>query len=130
MTPEAQRIAIAEACGIKCAGCGNTGTRTKFGKAEYARIRASNPVWSKWPEIEPDIECHHNELPDYLNSLDAMHDVEKMLTEEQAEAYFCHLRHTFKQREGEGIETYYIHATATQRAEAFLHTIGKWKEGA
>ena len=89
MTPEQQRIAIAEACGWK------TGYR--------------------------DPEAWHP-LPDYLNDLNAMHEAEGILTNEQIEVY-C----SFLQKPQWGI-WWGIHATAAQRAEAFLRTIGKWEE--
>ena len=66
-------------------------------------------------------------LPDYLNDLNAMHDAEKVLTPEQLVDY-CAFR--LRATTGEGCVTDYkmIRATASQRAEAFLRTIGKWKE--
>ena len=61
-------------------------------------------------------------LPDYLNDLNAMHDAEKVLTNEQLEVY-CNILH----KPNHGVY-WAIHATASQRAEAFVRTIGKWKE--
>jgi hypothetical protein len=90
MTPEAQRIAIAEECGWK------TGYR--------------------------DPEAWHP-LPDYLNDLNAMHEAEKMLVSLQWVSYSRRLQTLCDES-----VTWPIHATASQRAEAFLRTIGKWKE--
>jgi hypothetical protein len=90
VTPEQQRIAIAEACGWK------TGYR--------------------------DPEAWHP-LPDYLNDLNAMHDAEKTLTYAQGgEMTLWIQRMTCA---GYGPQLF---ATASQRAEAFLRTIGKWEE--
>ena len=89
VTPEAQRIAIAEACGWK------TGYR--------------------------DPEAWHP-LPDYLSDLNAMHEAEKVLNEKQD-----HIMNDTLWDMCEG-RKYLWHATASQRAEAFLRTIGKWKE--
>ena len=89
MTPEAQRIAIAEACGWK------TGYR--------------------------DPEAWHP-LPDYLNDLNAMHDAEKVLTSEQVTSYVYSLESMNERWSTPAF------ATASQRAEAFLRAIGKWKE--
>lgn len=61
-------------------------------------------------------------LPDYLNDLNDMHEAEKVLTNEQLEVY-CNILH----KPNHGVY-WAIHATASQRAEAFLRTIGKWEE--
>jgi len=102
MTPEQQRVAIAEACGWK------TGYR--------------------------DAVSSVTALPDYLNDLNAMHEAEKVLGILERGTYQNILGsacggireddggHFVSHRES-------IHATASQRAEAFLRTIGKWKEG-
>ena len=98
MTPEQQRTAIAEACGWK------TGYR--------------------------DPEAWHP-LPDYLNDLNAMHDAEKVLTGQAASDYDMHLWIVIKRDWDEANNPLATiaswHATAAQRAEAFLRTIGKWE---
>jgi len=61
--------------------------------------------------------------PNYCIDLNAMHEAEKVLTREQINAFCQKL-----------FPTNYcgvwwsIHATARQRAEAFLKTLGKWEE--
>ena len=108
MNPEQQRIAIAEACGWK------TGYR--------------------------DPEAWHP-LPDYLNDLNAMHEAEETLDASQCAEYarqlmkhhptYCVtvLDNRFAPTEEIAYQTYQLlHATATQRAEAFLRTSGKWEE--
>jgi len=104
MTPEAQRIAIAEACGWRCT----------------ASFKEAFACW-----VKPDGMDHQTEwLPDYLNDLNAMHEAEKVLdTVTQRGDYWDYL---FSLTDG---EFEMCHATAAQRAEAFLRTIGKW-EGA
>jgi hypothetical protein len=59
-------------------------------------------------------------LPDYLNDLNAMHEAEKVLTADQWFEYdrLMPLRDPQK-----------IHATAAQRAEAFIKTLGLNKKG-
>ncbi len=57
-------------------------------------------------------------IPDYLNDLNAMHQAEKVLTKDEATTYAC------GKLRGGLFDA--VHATASQRAEAFLHTIGKW----
>ncbi len=59
------------------------------------------------------------ELPDYCNCLNAMHEAEKTLTADQWYEYDSKIPLRDPQK---------IHATAQQRAEAFLKAIGKWKE--
>ena len=108
MNPEQQRIAIAEACG--------------------------------WTEIEPCTCCdgvsrgytptpvaHKKHLPNYLNDLNAMHEAEELFyakpdTLECAERMRDYSKWLWL------IAKYPLHATAAQRAEAFLRTIGKWEE--
>jgi len=90
MTPEQQRVAIAEACG-----------------------------WTVW-------SCG---VPDYLNDLNAMHDAEKVLGEKRIRSYAFTLAQVLDTSPTVDLDDQFlnIHATAAQRAEAFLRTIGKWK---
>jgi hypothetical protein len=71
-------------------------------------------------------------IPDYLNDLNAMHEAEKMLTQDQLIDYSRHLGklvtiHLPASRAA-WMDFKLINSTASQRAEAFLRTIGKWKE--
>jgi hypothetical protein len=65
-------------------------------------------------------------LPDYCNDLNAMHEAEKILSDESHADYACELVKTIRQN-GEWFES--VSATAAQRAEAFLKTINKWEGG-
>jgi hypothetical protein len=94
MTPEAQRIAIAEACGL-----GDYNTSMNGWHAEYIR-----------------------QLPDYLNDLNAMHEAEKAMSVNDRNLYIDTLGTTYHD------SWEFCTATAAQRAEAFLKTIGKWEE--
>ena len=97
MTPEQQRVAIAEACGWK---------------TEYRDAVSSVTA-----------------LPDYLNDLNAMHDAEKVLNADQMISMDYHLDVVVGNgRQGLNCEYFLWSATAAQFAEAFLRTIGKWKE--
>ena len=62
---------------------------------------------------------------DYCSDLNAMHEAEKTLTEEQCVFVRLHLR---ERLENYPASRYTWHATARQRAEAFLRTLGKWEE--
>lgn len=102
MKPEQIRIAIAEACGWK---------RHAYGLGWYK---------GKHPAL-----MSGRAIPDYLNDLNAMHEAEKVLTDEQGVLYgsiLAHIRTRFTDSK------WMWHADASQRAEAFLRTIGKWKE--
>ena len=59
--------------------------------------------------------CH----PDWCNDLNAMHEAEKTLTSAQLLDYIAFLFDTCYEA---------TVATARQRAEAFLRTLGKWEE--
>ena len=62
-------------------------------------------------------------IPDYLNDLNAMHEAEKVLVRLQWVSYLRRLQTLCDES-----VSWPIHATAAQRAEAFLRTIGKWEE--
>jgi len=99
MKPEEQRIAIAEACGYKLTPL------------------AQNPSQRTWQYRGATIE-----LPDYLNDLNAMHEAEKLLKSEQHFTFQVELARVIN------TTTYplnfaLLHATAAQRAEAFLRTL-------
>lgn len=105
MTPEAQRIAIAEACGWHCDNC------------DEPPSVCQGCIWT---------EDSSRRIPDYLNDLNACHEMEKVLRDAYNPAksspqdwvIFC-------LNLGE-IEEEPIHATAAQKAEAFLKCLGKW----
>jgi len=99
MTPEQQRIAIAESCGWT--ECVNNPAR--------GRGLLGLPPQSSFLGL--------TSVPDYLNDLNDMHEAEKVLTADQWYKYdrLMPLRDPQK-----------IHSPAAQRAEAFLRTIGKW----
>lgn len=71
--------------------------------------------------------------PDYCGDLNAMHEAEKTLIFSERKLF----RYCLQKVKGSEIEDGVViaidecvHATARQRAEAFLRTIGKWKEAA
>lgn len=67
------------------------------------------------------------DLPDYLNDFNAMHEAEAHLTEEQHYAYASALARVCHDNEHNN-RTWYHLATAAQRAEAFLRTLNLWKD--
>ncbi len=118
MTPEAQRIAIAEACGY-----------VRQDEKYYHRLYFTHPV--KFPNscalIGTDLRdnCH---IPDYTGSLDAMHEAEGGLTDEQISRYIKMLFGVMYKSQGEIGTAHLWRATAPQRAEAFLRTMNLWTE--
>lgn len=58
-----------------------------------------------------------------------MHEAEKTLTRKQWDTYAEWLGWDDDEFSAKQLPRI-IHVTATQRAEAFLRTVGKWKEGA
>lgn len=102
MTPESQRIAIAEACPNVC----------------HINKALNQAFWndsSKGDDFDP------------LNDLNAMHEAEKVLVSDEQyrifEAWLWRLSSTW--HAGKHPRAY--SSTATQRAEAFLRTLGLWK---
>ncbi len=101
MTPEEQQIAIAMICG-------------------WTRRPATLPGnIHEWNNPEGHMSTR-NSMPDYLNDLDAMHEAEKMLTNDRL--WFM------GSRLGEivPVENPISHATAAERARAFLESYDKF----
>lgn len=78
------------------------------------------------PESDSDSD-EYEPIPNYCKDLDEMHGVEEGLTEIQQRFYQVWLMKIQKADYIVGC-WFAIHATAAQRAEAFVKTIGKWKE--
>ncbi len=119
MNKEKQRIAIAEACGWEKSG------------QPYTGFDGSEVQWWKNPKVLSDDTMT---LPNYPNDLNAMHEAVKCLTEQQRHGYSVLLSGKLWEPEhSRGWEcwrdTFVVsEATAAQRAEAFLKTIGKWSD--
>jgi len=116
MKPEQQRIAIAEACGWE-------NLSSELG-VEFRISERGGFIYVKDP----------------LNDLNAMHEAEKVLTEPQQSIFADRLNmlhniadltypdsNTRGYRKELFAEAFHlIHATAAQRAEAFLRTLNLW----
>ena len=118
MTPKQQRIAIAQACGWT-----NVAPRiVKNVKHEGITVG----IWS-----------NNGWIPQYLKDLNAMHKAEKVLWDtgkameftNQLVGIVCSAR-GFRWDKGTSDDHLMClsHATAAERAEAFLRTISKWEE--
>jgi hypothetical protein len=110
VTPEQQRKAIAEACGWT--------------------YKPAVDFWERNGQLVHGDKGQPTYLPNYLNDLNAMHEAEKVLDPKGKDGSYeywlrtvCHI----PERESAN-GRYFYRATAAQRAEAFLRTIGKWKE--
>jgi len=109
MKPEQQRIAIAEACG-------------------WFHM---NSCWHFPNGAKATADGGPDNVPDYLNDLNAMHEAEQTLWQKNWAS-----RHDFVDKLSRIISPTHGHhlqsgidlldATAAERAEAFLRTIGKW----
>jgi hypothetical protein len=66
---------------------------------------------------------HLDDLPDYLNDLNAMHEAEKTLVDSDNWDLCAYITQLYKITNG-----WSTIATAAQRAEAFLRTLNLWEE--
>lgn len=82
-----------------------------------------------WWQYKGDAPCYKEirVLDAYTSDLNACHEMEKTLTNGQWLIYEYALQSPSAMR-GDYHHRHIIHATAAQRAEAFLRTIGKWTE--
>lgn len=125
MTPEKQRIAIAEACGWK-----NCGYPAEFSDA--ATPRTIGKLCGEYPDRGPEST---QPLPDYLNDLNAMHEAEKALPDDSKRLGYGNFVIAIVDRDF-GTESRYskagtfhiLSATAAHRAEAFLKIMGLWED--
>ena len=101
MTDEQINAAIAEACGWT-----NVSARHRSGRCPGA----------------DELYVGHEFLPDYCSDLNAMHEAENFLRD--ANLLFEYGMHITNSHHYE----YLLRATARERAEAFLRTLGKWEE--
>lgn len=69
-------------------------------------------------------DANLTEVPDYCNDLNAMHEAEKVLI---SPASYTECLRLVVGPYGAASIFDYAHATARQRAEAFLKTLRKWK---
>lgn len=67
-------------------------------------------------------------VPDYCNDLNAMHEAEKQLDDEEKQLYAMNLLLLCHKWSSDLTKQFYAsHASARQRAEAFLKVKGLWK---
>ena len=116
LTPEKQRIKVAELCGWEYDG----EYVVAAGRPEERVWIHSSSAWNGgWARIY--------ELPRYLNDLNAMHEAEKVMTPEQAIDYVWAIGAVIDFENGVPFTAtgnfQMMQATAAQRAEAFALTM-------
>lgn len=128
MTDEQMRVKIAEACGLEPVTMPFNPNEVEVGhNGQWFAPVAAAYFRKLYPKgMTPKV------IPDYPNDLNACHEMEKVLDRAkdlcpgmevpltQYDQYWGALTEVTK---GD-----IIHATARQRCEAFLKTIGKWEE--
>jgi len=126
MSPKAQRLAIAEACGF---------THIATNQKEHVDIESRSVT--VWEQLEGLREGKVHRVPDYLNDLNAIVAAVKGLGSDQEIAYVSALHDVvfgYPNSYDDEPSVWHSdifrlsHATAAQRAEAFLRTLGKWSE--
>lgn len=142
MKPELQRIKIAEACGFRWFAWINYRisipiSMSDYDKATYQALPSARFL-ALWDDAHPhpksSTQCFTEEefalpidsegfalVPDYLNSLDAIHEAEMWLKNDLR----THDGTQFYNYTSRLAKDYGPCATASQRAEAFLRTIGE-----
>lgn len=116
MTPDEQRIAIAEKCGFR---------------RDIEKTVPFRAIWWGVKYEQHGEQCHtFSDLPDYLGDLNWMYKAESTLRHKETFVIMLHrvcnnfwgpwdLPYTQFQWK-------YVHSTAAQRAEAFLRTVDLW----
>ena len=106
MTTEAQRIAIAEALG-------------------YTQEEPWLDGRDCWSHKDHPPHAGFDVIPDYLHDLNACHEFEIWLLKNHPDLRAVYRRILIECVGSDGL---YWMATAPQRCEAFLKTIGKWRD--
>ena len=115
MNKEKQRIAIAKACGLfEIMPLRRT---TRKGKESPNGVK----LW--YAESHMGGAAEYREVPRYPDDLNAMQEAEKMLTPLQWSYYLDFLTDPYAPDWQAA-----VHATAAQRAVAFLKTLNLWEE--
>ena len=117
MTEEEINVKIAEVCGWK-----------------KVQMSAAQTIWfhEEHPPACTDNDSPNKCLPNFCQDLNAMHEAEGILPIEEWRNYIDALEEVVKAHEHSSnmdiINQRLFHATAAQRAEAFLKTLGLWIE--
>jgi len=143
MTEEAQQRAMAEACG-KASPCGEFLNDHSW-PDEWRTQNQPSPfrfrVCTKCPALHIEGErfpsWDSDKVAPSYNTLDAMHEAEKILTNAQRRYYMLQLNaihplspmNFLAHKEDVTMDVFHLcHTKAHQRREAFLKTLGRWVE--
>jgi hypothetical protein len=108
MTDEQMNAAIAEAC-------------------PNAFLLGHNGIWNYANHTVGELMWHPCKGNSICNDLNAMHEAERTIAPVRVPRYISEVWAAMcKGGNVPEMDIGTIHATASQRAEAFLHTIGKW----
>jgi hypothetical protein len=135
MKPEQMRIVIAEACGAKWIFNPKAQSPHRMLKMPDAYISHSGD-WIEWggkSEMPTRPEYSVNITPNYPECLNACHEMEKVLTDEQWIRYreqFLPIMHRLLNLRKPIRDNDPFHATAIIKCEAFIKTVcpEKWEE--
>jgi hypothetical protein len=122
MTQEQKQVALAEAHGWKW---------YRWGTHPNAPLLLCTPNhdWSKGSFVpatrKPDEPFRSDNLPDYFNDLNAVHELEKVMANEQWPIYAAMFAPP-DDYPWRLLSRPLLHATAAQRAEALGKTLGRW----
>lgn len=132
MRAEAQRKAIASACGYKVIDVPFIPAQVNCHAPKTVFTAAAQSAWQSI------YKSGARPLPDYLSDLNAIAaaEVAALTSDKDRRAFERILIRVIAERDQASemsVEMYdfdFLHATAAQRAEAFLRTLGLWKEEA
>jgi hypothetical protein len=122
MTPEAQRIAIAKACGWK--------------EPDHPEVMKFKVGWSmpeKWWMCPQGVLRFKHDMPDYLNDLNAAREAVLSLPKGQRKSYVNELQDIVQRDNDDALvqpdlDFYWCNASAKQMSEAFLRTLNLWTD--
>jgi hypothetical protein len=117
MTQEQKRIKLAEVAGWKPYPSENVGPAARFFNGD---------IWFR--HAESYTIATPEQLPDYFNDLNAVHELESTLGEKQTRLYAFILAQVLDTSPTVDLDDQFlnIHATAAQRAEALGKTLNLW----
>lgn len=135
MKPIDQQKAIAEICGWRniVAGINHDPDSDEF------QFLSGYAPWRNIPDWvgNKTVDSFLDRVPDYVNDLNAMHEAEKLFANDSDRrvVYMLHLKevvltpHVARQNGLDNACPFRVaHATAAQRAEAFLRTLNLWDD--
>jgi hypothetical protein len=129
MTPQQINEAIAASVGwTKVEQMGPVVVGSRVDEMQQRHLVYEPRLLASWQT--PDGKDWRMHIPNYYNDLNAMHEVEKTLTGREQFVYMIDLKtvvYANSLNNNMSVEFQLHHATAAQRAEAYLKVKGLWK---